>query len=307
MVLSVLCSIGAYPLVTTLFERWYTEGFFLAAAFDTFRVYEKSFNKECVVSSLLLQVFIIVLSLLPDYLYVVITFIKTSLTILRYQCRQIQKDAMEGKVPKVSTLAYADEEDAACCSNVSRLFKKRHNVDLAEREGKPKQFHSKSSVMPMEQILERVNLDKHSSKTPYISSNLDKPLEPLNANLLLSDLTLNNANSDAKIELRNVSQLKEISDNDRNLIEVSTSSNPEVRTNTGLTTSIANILFKPDSSDDQTKTNLTSIERNSLSMMVSYHKSYDGHDNPSFEKTTPMREVVEKESVEENFHFTTRL
>ena len=42
-------------------------------------------------------------------------------------------------------------------------------------------------------------------------------------------------------------------------------------------------------------------------MMVSYHKSYDGHDNPSFEKTTPMREVVEKESVEENLHFTTRL
>ena len=86
LVSSVVFSIGAYPVLTIVFQGWYN-GLFFAATFDTFRVYEKAWSKECIISFVFLQIFIVVLSLLPDYIYTIATFLKTTARISEYEMR----------------------------------------------------------------------------------------------------------------------------------------------------------------------------------------------------------------------------
>ena len=305
LVISVLISIGAYPLVTILFERWYTEGFFLAAAFDTFRVYEKSFNNECLISSFLLQVFIIVLSLLPDYIHVIHNSIQTTFNILEYYYNQ---SVNNGGIQEISSTTYRmyTEENNGCC-NVTNILKKRRRFDLVEGGCKRKSYN-KSSVMPINQNLDKSNAVNEISKKPYVASNFDKPLEPLSADLLQSKaLSLNVSRNEPLVEFRNGCELGAISDNDGHLKKVSNSSNLEVQNDTGLTASIESFLFKHEPNKDHLKNNSNSIERNSLSLMVSYPNSRDeltaddGHDNPSFENSTPVREVVRLESIDNSF------
>ena len=83
----MLFSIGAYPVLTIVFQGWYN-GLFFAATFDTFRVYEKAWSKECIISFVFLQIFIVVLSLLPDYIYTIATFLKTTVRISEYRNAQ---------------------------------------------------------------------------------------------------------------------------------------------------------------------------------------------------------------------------
>ena len=149
LVLSIICSIGAYPLITTLFERWYNEGFFLAAAFDTFRVYEKSFDKHCVASSLLIQILVVVLSLLPDYLYVIINYIKTSRKILGYHFNRTNNNNANRELHDTNT----NEDDSIDCLKFSTMFRKKQVFDLIEKS-KPRS-HNKASVMPIDLKLER--------------------------------------------------------------------------------------------------------------------------------------------------------
>ena len=313
MVLSVLCSIVSYPLVTTLFERWYSDGFFLAAAFDTFRVYEKSFNKECIVSSFLLQVFIVVLSLIPDYLYVITKYIRTSLSILRYHSNMLSKKAVnEENLADTSSTPYihSANETVGCCS-VSKIFKKRQTFDIVERGGNKHRSYNKSSVMPIDKNLDKLNVKNEQSKTHYLNPNFNKPLEPLNPNLLQSNLTLSSSISETKPEVTNSTELSTHSDIENNMKGAENINNPETKQDTGLSASIANILFKPEPNKNQFKQSLNPIEGNSLSVMVSYHNGrgdlpiHDGHDNPSFEKSTPVRELAEDQTIDDLF--TTKL
>ena len=310
LVLSVLFSIGSYPLVTTLFERWYSDGFFLAAAFDTFRVYEKSFNKECIVSSFLLQVFIVVLSLLPDYLYVILKYIKTSFSILQYHYNMLYKNAANEEVQKGTSSGSSciqSTDETVRCFNVSNIFKKRQNFDVVERGGSKHKSHRKSSVMPIDKNIDTLNTKKEQSKTPYLNPKFNKPLEPLNAQLLQSNLTLDSSISEINPDVRNSSELPSHEDIESDINGASNTHHLETGKDTGLSKSIANILFKPEPNKNQMKQNLNPIEGNSLSVMVSYHNGsgelpiHDGHDNPSFEKTTPLREVEECQSIDNRF------
>ena len=288
--MSVICSIGAYPLITTLFERWYNQGFFLAAAFDTFRVYEKSFNKECATSSILLQIFIVVLSLLPDYLHVVITYLRTYVRILKYHQNQVHKNAINGGAHAKSRSSLFRKNTVGCC-NVSKMFKTKRNLDLLERGGRHKSY-GKSSVMP----LETKGSEEDRSKNAFNSSNFDKPLQPLNANLLQSDMTLSSSVSEMRVESGYVSELVNITEHDKNQNEASTSRNLMEKNENGLSANIANILFHRNTNETQTKLKLNSLERNSLSMAVSYNSSREeltdtkGHFRPPFEKTAKIRE-----------------
>ena len=288
--MSVICSIGAYPLITTLFERWYNQGFFLAAAFDTFRVYEKSFNKECATSSILLQIFIVVLSLLPDYLHVVITYLRTYVRILKYHQNQVHKNAINGGAHPKSRSSLFRNNTVGCC-NVSKMFKTKRNLDLLERGGRHKSY-GKSSVMP----LETKGSEEDRSKNAFNSSNFDKPLQPLNANLLQSDMTLSSSVSEMRVESGYVSELVNITEHDKNQNEASTSRNLMENNENGLSANIANILFHRNTNETQTKLKLNSLERNSLSMAVSYNSSREeltdtkGHFRPPFEKTAKIRE-----------------
>ena len=87
LVSSVVFSICSYPLLTIVFQNWYN-GLFFAATFDTFRVYEKAWSKECIVSFVFLQIFIVVLSLLPDYISTIAAFLKTTVRISEYRNAQ---------------------------------------------------------------------------------------------------------------------------------------------------------------------------------------------------------------------------
>ena len=287
---SVICSIGAYPLITTLFERWYNQGFFLAAAFDTFRVYEKSFNKECATSSILLQIFIVVLSLLPDYLHVVITYLRTYVRILKYHQNQVHKNAINGGAHAKSRSSLFRNNTVGCC-NVSKMFKTKRNLDLLERGGRHKSY-GKCSVMP----LETKGSEEDRSKNAFNSSSFDKPLQPLNANLLQSNMTLSSSVSEMRVESGYVSELVNITEHDKNQNEASTSKNRMENNESGLSANIANILFHRNTNETQTKLKLNSLERNSLSMAVSYSSSREeltdtkGHFRPPFEKTAKIRE-----------------
>ena len=288
--MSVICSIGAYPLITTLFERWYNQGFFLAAAFDTFRVYEKSFNKECATSSILLQIFIVVLSLLPDYLHVVITYLRTYVRILKYHQNQVHKNAINGGAHPKSRSSLFRNNTVGCC-NVSKMFKTKRNLDLLERGGRHKSY-GKSSVMP----LETKGSEEDRSKNAFNSSSFDKPLQPLNANLLQSNMTLSSSVSEMRVESGYVSELVNITEHDKNQNEASTSKNLTEKNENVLSANIANILFHRNTNETQTKLKLNSLERNSLSMAVSYSSSREeltdtkGHFRPPFEKTAKIRE-----------------
>ena len=290
--MSVICSIGAYPLITTLFERWYNQGFFLAAAFDTFRVYEKSFNKECATSSILLQIFIVVLSLLPDYLHVVITYLRTYVRILKYHQNQVHKNAINGGAHAKSRSSLFRNNTVGCC-NVSKMFKTKRNLDLLERGGRHKSY-GKSSVMP----LETKRSEEDRSKNAFNSSSFDKPLQPLNANLLQSNMTLSSSVSEMRVESGYVSELVNITEHDKNQNEASTSRNLMEKNENGLSANIANILFHRNTNETQTKLKLNSLERNSLSMAVSYNSSREeltdtkGHFRPPFEKTAKIREEL---------------
>ena len=294
LVMSVICSIGAYPLITTLFERWYNQGFFLAAAFDTFRVYEKSFNKECATSSILLQIFIVVLSLLPDYLHVVITYLRTYIRILRYHQNQVHKNAINGGAHAKSRSSLFRNNTVGCC-DVSKMFKTKRSLDCLERGGRRKSY-GKSSVMPLETSLNKKGPEEDQSKSAFNSSSFDKPLQPLNANLLQSDMTLSSSISETKLESGYVSELVNIPEHDKHQNEASTSRNLMENNRNGLSANIANILFHRNTSENQTKLKLNSLERNSLSMAVSYNSSREeltetkGHFRPPFEKTAKIRE-----------------
>ena len=288
--MSVICSIGAYPLITTLFERWYNQGFFLAAAFDTFRVYEKSFNKECATSSILLQIFIVVLSLLPDYLHVVITYLRTYVRILKYHQNQVHKNAINGGAHPKSRSSLFRNNTVGCC-NVSKMFKTKRNLDLLERGGRHKSY-GKSSVMP----LETKGSEEDRSKNAFNSSSFDKPLQPLNANLLQSNMTLSSSVSEMRVESGYVSELVNITEHDKNQNEASTSRNLMEKNENGLSANIANILFHRNTNETQTKLKLNSLERNSLSMAVSYNSTREeltdtkGNFRPPFEKTAKVHE-----------------
>ena len=292
LVLSVVCSIGAYPLITTLFERWYNDGFFLAAAFDTFRVYEKSFNKNCVISSLLIQTFVVVLSLLPDYLHVIINYINVSKRILGYHFKQTNKNGMNDGAHDTNMFDEASTE----CIKLSHMFGKKQVFDLVEKS--KLKSHSKASVVPIDNKLDGLNTQKEVLNQSCFNPTFDKPMQPLNANLLKSNMTLNSSISVTKSEAQNRNEFPSASNNENSPeAEPKTSNNKSLENDKVLSTNIASILFKKDSIQDQTKQNLSSMERNSLSMMVSYHNgrqeatTSDGHDNPTFEKSSPLRET----------------
>ena len=283
-----------------MFERWYNEGFFLAAAFDTFRVYEKSFDKHCVASSLLIQILVVVLSLLPDYLYVIINYIKTSRKILGYHFNRNNNNNANRELHDTNT----NEDDSIECLKFSTMFRKKQVFDLIEKS-KPRS-HNKASVMPIDLKLDGIRDQKNSLKRPCFDQSLDKPMEPLNANLLQSNLTLNSSTSGTKSEFQNGNELPSVANVSKASKEGSKVNNNSFKKDKGLSASIAKILFKNESNTNQNKENLSSLERNSLSMMVSYHNptkevtTSDGHDNPTFEKSSPIRETVVNESFNEN-------
>jgi hypothetical protein len=165
--------------------------------------------------------------------------------------------------------------------------------------------------MPIDENLDKLNVKEEQSNTPYLNTSFNKPLEPLNANLLQSNLTLSSSISETKPGVWNSSELPSHPDIDSNLNGASNINNPETEKVAGLSASIANILFKPEPNKNQIKQSLTPIEGNSLSLMVSYHNSsgvlpiHDGHDNPSFEASTPVRETEECQSIDNSF--TTKL
>ena len=305
LVLSIICSIGAYPLITTLFERWYNQGFFLAAAFDTFRVYEKSFDKHCVASSLLIQTLVVVLSLLPDYLYVIINYIKTSRRILGYHLNRTNNNSPNRELHDTNT----NEDDSLECLKFSGMFRKKQVFDLVEKS-KPRS-HNKASVVPIDSKVDGTRGQKDCLKRPCFDQSLDKPMEPLNANLLQSNLTLSSSISETKSEFREGNELASVANVSNSSTEESKVNNNSFKKEKGLSASIAKILFKNESNSDQNKEKLSSLERNSLSMMVSYHNpskevtTSDGHDNPTFEKSSPLRETVVNESF--NANNTTKL
>ena len=283
-----------------MFERWYNEGFFLAAAFDTFRVYEKSFDKHCVASSLLIQILVVVLSLLPDYLYVIINYIKTSRKILGYHFNRTNNNNANRELHDTNT----NEDDSIECLKFSTMFRKKQVFDLIEKS-KPRS-HNKASVMPIDLKSDGIRDQKNSLKRPCFDQSLDKPMEPLNANLLQSNLTLNSSTSGTKSEFQNGNELPSVANVSKASKEGSKVNNNSFKKDKGLSASIAKILFKNESNTNQNKENLSSLERNSLSMMVSYHNptkevtTSDGHDNPTFEKSSPIRETVVNESFNEN-------
>ena len=129
------------------------------------------------------------------------------------------------------------------------------------------------------------------SISAFNSSSFDKPLQPLNANLLQSDMTLSSSISETKLESGYVSELVNIPEHDKHQNEASTSRNLMENNRNGLSANIANILFHRNTSENQTKLKLNSLERNSLSMAVSYNSSREeltdtkGHFRPPFEKT----------------------
>jgi hypothetical protein len=173
-------------------------------------VYEKSFNKECILSSFLLQVFIVVLSLLPDYLYVIVKYIKTSLSILQYHYKKLSKNAVNEEIQKATSSKAPGGESAdetARCFSVSNIFKKKQSFDIAERGGSKQKSYRKSSVMPIDETIDTLNVIKEQSKILYLNPNFNKPLEPLNAQLLQSDLTLDSSISETNPDVRNNSEL----------------------------------------------------------------------------------------------------
>ena len=68
LVVSVFCSIGCYVALTLLYEQFYNDSSVLNNQ-NTFRSYIKSLSGECGAAIVGLNVLIIVIALLPDYLY----------------------------------------------------------------------------------------------------------------------------------------------------------------------------------------------------------------------------------------------
>ena len=195
------------------------------------------------------------------------------------------------------------EDNSLECLKLSNMFKKKQVLDLVEKGGSKHKSHNKSSIVPIDQGIDGLKNPKDSLKRPCFDQSFEKSMKPLNANLLHSNLTLTSSISETKSEAQNGTELPSVPDNDININGASGMGCANLNKDKGLSASIANILFKTESNKDQTKKNLSSIERNSLSMMVSYHngreevETQDGHDNPSFEKTSPVRDTEGNESL----------
>ena len=203
------------------------------------------------------------------------------------------------------------DEGSTECLKLSHIFGKKQVFDLVEKS-KPKS-HSKASVVPLDNILDGVNIQKESLNQSCFNPAFDKPMEPLNANLLKSNMTLNSSISVTKSETQNSHEIPSALDNENNTkAEPIASNTTSLEKDKVLSTNIASILFKKDSIKDQTKENLSSIERNSLSMMVSYQNgrqeaaTSDGHDNPTFIKSSPVRETEAPDvfSMNKNFRIS---
>ena len=89
LVLTIMVSIGLYPLLTLVLEWFYVANRDSIMAsffpFDTFRVYQEAFCKESILSFFLLHLLIVVLSLLPDFTIIVTNYIQDAFQLFRYE------------------------------------------------------------------------------------------------------------------------------------------------------------------------------------------------------------------------------
>ena len=268
----MLCSIGAYPFLTILFERWYSD-LFLAATFDTFRVYEKAWSQDCIVSFLLLQAFIVVLSLLPDYICVITTFLKTTFRIIEYRDKQSSNGS-----------TYA--------------------TTYVIEHPKGKSF-TNSTVMPTDYV----GMHGTQKKKEYNTEPANKHFEALSADALkLKSVDI----TKPKEALPTVSFVNGnggpfLGKSICNAQQAQSSKGLEAKSDSRLNASIANILFKNEQNKDHVRNNSNSIDQNSLPLAISNSNSKDEllkdecYDNPSFESSTPVHQSAVLDYMDTSF------
>ena len=138
--MTVICSIGLYPILTILLEVWYLENRDSKIAtycpFDTFRVYQKAFSKECIIPFLLLHVLIVVLSLLPDFSLIVVKFIQESFRMVRYRYADTTNSAKDFNNAQIqnTNLTFGDRMEKSTTLGDDCRLERFQQLNINERE-----------------------------------------------------------------------------------------------------------------------------------------------------------------------------
>ena len=287
---SVACSILLYPVCTIFFEHFY-----LSATFETLRVYEKSWNNECVASLFLINMLVVVLSLLPDYLFVVWNFLRTAFKLLEYHENQSVNQPATSSYD-VEKAKHVKQQNSGCCAG--GIFNKRKKVNFAPEQNTDGKSFVNGSVIPTDendrirQISERKCATGNGSRATHSST-----IEPLNATALQTESLAKPAH--------HVQELENLGRNGENAGAARPSSDfGQERTEivkggdgNGLNAGIANILFN-EQNKVRVQINVDALRQSSIPIVVVPENKAmaeaclptNAFDNPSFEQSTPEHE-----------------